>query len=118
MLNASMLLFQEQMDQAYRVPRYFAPVFLVLLIGGALGWLVASIIGFKRARAFGSSTRWFASASVCLLLYHLHFLVLGLGMLNNDSDLVLSIGAFINLFVVVGAICAIIGFTRLTDPRP
>lgn len=118
MLNTSMLLFQEQANEAYRVPRYFAPVFLALLVVGALAWLIAAVLGFTRARAFGSSTRWFASAAVCLLLYHVHFLLLGLGILSNDSDLVLSIGAFINLFVVLGAFCAIIGFTRLTDPRP
>ena len=118
MLNISMLALQEQMDQAYRVPRYFAPVFLLLLVGGALGWLVAAALGFTRARAFGSSARWFAYASLCLILYHLHFLLLGLGFLSNDSDLVLNIGAFLNLFVLVGAICAVVGFTRLTDPGP
>lgn len=117
MLNTSMLAFQEAADQTYRAPKYFAPVFLVLLVCGALGWLVAAVLGFTRARVFGAPTRWFALASVCLLLFHLHFLLLGLGFLSNDSDLTLSIGAFIDLFPVLGAVCAIIGFTRLTNPR-
>jgi hypothetical protein len=113
-LNASMLALQ---DQAFRAPSYFVPVTLLLLVGGALGWLVAALLGFTRARVFGTSARWFALASVCLLLHHLFFIVLALGVINN-SDLVLSVGAFFNLFVALGAVCAIVGFTRLTDPRP
>ncbi|MCA1594203.1 MAG: hypothetical protein LC754_16570 [Acidobacteria bacterium] len=118
MLTTSMLAFQEAADQIYRAPKFFAPVFLLLLVCGALGWLVAAVLGFARARAFGASTRWFALACVCLLLFHLHFLLLGLGLLSNDSELVLSIGAFIDLFPLFGAVCAILGFTRLTNPRP
>lgn len=118
MLYISFLLLQEQGDQAFRAPNYFAPVFLLLLVAGALCWLLAAVLGFSRARAFGSSTRWFAISSVCLLLYHLHFILLGLGFLSNDSDLLLSIGAFLNIFVLLGAVCAIIGFTRLTNPGP
>ncbi len=118
MLNTSMLALQEAGDQAYRAPSYFQAVFLALLVAGALGWLIAAVLGFARARAFGSSTRWFALSAVCLLLYHLHFLLLGLGLFSKDTDLVLSVGAFLNLFVALGALCAIIGFTRLTNPRP
>lgn len=118
MLVASMLAFQEQADQAYRVPTYFRWVFLLLLVCGALGWLVAAVLGFARARAFGSSARWFALAAICLILFHLHFIVLGFAMTQESSDLVLQVGAFLNLFVVLGAVCTIIGFTRLTNPRP
>lgn len=117
MLFASLLAFQEQADQAYRAPTYFRWVFLLLLACGGLGWLVAAVLGFARARAFGSSARWFALAAICLILFHLHFIVLGFAM-TQESDLVLQLGAFINLFVVLGAVCTIIGFTRLTNPRP
>lgn len=119
MHNASLLfLLAQAEDQVFRTPSYFAPVFLVLLVGGAIGWLVAAVLGFARARAFGASARWFALAAVCLIIYHLQILVLGFGVAQRDNDLVLSIGAFFNLFVVFGSICAILGFVRLTDPRP
>ena len=117
MLVVSLLTFA-QADQAYRMPSHFVPVVLLLLGGGALGWLIAAALGFSRARAFGPSIRWFALASVCLLIYHLQFLVLAFGMTQNDGELALSIGAFFNLFVALGAICAIIGFARLNNPRP
>ena len=117
MLNASMLAFQEQASQAFRSPSYFQWVFLLLLACGGLGWLVAAVLGFTRARAFGSSARWFALAAVCLILFHLHIFVLGFAMAQS-SDMVLSVGAFLNVFIVLGAICTIIGFTRLTNPRP
>ncbi len=118
MLVATMLALQAPQDQVFRAPSYFAPVLLILLALGALGWLVAAILGFTRARVFGASARWFALAAVCLVLFHLQLLVLGIGVFGNDTSLVLSVGAFLNLFVVIGAVCAIIGFTRLTNPRP
>ncbi len=118
MLNETMLALQEPADQTFRAPSYFTPVFLLLLGAGALGWLVAAALGFARARAFGSSPRWFALSAVCLLLYHLQWLLVGFGLAQGDNDLVLSTGAFLNLFVVLGAVCAVVGFRRLTDPRP
>lgn len=102
-------------------PGYFFPVFLGLLIAGGVGWLVATVLGFARARAFGSATRWFSFAALCLLLYHIQFVLLGvvaiMGAQQNDFDPVLGLGAFLNIFVVLGAICAIMGFVRLTNPR-
>ncbi len=102
-------------------PGYFFPVFLGLLVAGGVGWLIAAVLGFARARAFGASTRWFSFAAVCLLIYHLQFIVLGflviLGAPKNDFDPVLNVGAFLNLFIVLGAFCSIMGFVRLTSPR-
>ena len=102
-------------------PGYFFPVFLGLLIAGGLGWLIASVLGFARARAFGASTRWFSFAALCLLLYHIQFVLVGilviLGAPQNDFDSVLAVGAFLNVFVVLGAFCAVMGFVRLTNPR-
>lgn len=118
MIVATMLALQAQQDQIFRAPSYFTPVLLALLALGALGWLVAAVLGFTRARVFGASARWFALASVCLVLFHLQLLVLGIGVAGNDTSLVLGVGAFLNLFVVLGALCAIVGFTRLTNPRP
>jgi hypothetical protein len=102
-------------------PGYFVPVLLGSLVAGGVGWLIASVLGFARARAFGASTRWFSFAAVCLLIYHIQFVLLGiaavLGAQQNDFDSVLGLGAFFNVFVVLGAVCAIMGFVRLTNPR-
>ena len=111
MIVATMLALQ---DQAFRAPSYFIPVSLALFGLGALAWVIAASLGFTRARVFGASARWFAFAAVCLVLHHLWFILLALGIVNR-SDLVLGVGAFFNLFVVLGAVCSIIGFVRLTD---
>src|ERR1051325_12096881 len=91
-------------------PAYFAAVLIGSLILGGVGWLVAAVLGVARARAFGASTRWFSFAAVCLLIYHIQFLLLGfiavMGVQQNDFDSVLAFGAFFNLFVVLGAVCA------------
>ncbi len=102
--------------QAYAPPSYFEIVVLVLLGSGALAWLFAAVFGFTRATAFGASTKWFALSATCLVLYHLQFLVLAL-VAYNDPASVLSFGAFFNLFIVLAALCAIVGFKRLSDPR-
>src|SRR5438128_12416755 len=110
-----------QSDIRAKPPSYFGPVFIGILVAGGIGWLIASVMGFARARAFGSSTRWFSFAAVCLLIYHIQFVLLGfvavMGAQQNDFDSVLSFGAFFNVFVVLGAFCAIMGFVRLTNPR-
>ena len=102
-------------------PSYFTPVFVGLLVAGGIGWLVASVLGFARARAFGASTKWFSFGAVCLLLYHVQFVLLGflaiMGAQQNDFDSVLRFGTFLNVFLVLGAVCAIMGFVRLTNPR-
>lgn len=104
-------------------PNYFFLVTLLLLIAGGVGWLIAAVLGFARSPAFGPSARWFSYAAVSLIIYHLHFLLFGvfvfMGMTQNSVDLsmALGVGAFFNLFVVVGAICAIMGFVRMTSPR-
>jgi hypothetical protein len=102
-------------------PSYFVIVTLLLLIAGGVGWLIAAVLGFARSPAFGPSARWFSYAAVCLIIYHLHFLLFGvfvfMGMTQNSNDLTtaLGIGAFFNLFVVLGAICAIMGFVKMTS---
>src|SRR2546421_1455490 len=105
-----------QTGMTARQPAYFALVFIGLLIIGGVGWLIAAVLGFARARAFGASARWFSLAAVCLLIYHIQFLLLGfvaiLGAQQNDFDAVLDFGAFLNVFVVLGAICSIMGFVR------
>jgi hypothetical protein len=113
------LMFQEGMTA--NQPSYFMPVFIALLFAGGIGWLIAAVLGFARARAFGASTRWFSFAAVCLLLYNIYWVLVGfvamLGAQQNNFDSVLVAGAFLNVFVVLGAICAIMGFVRLTNPR-
>ena len=116
-----MLLQQPQLRATH--PNYFFPVVVLLLIAGGVAWLIAAVLGFARSPAFGPSARWFSYAAVCMIIYHLHFLLFGafavLGVSQNSIDLsmALGVGAFFNLFVVFGAICAIMGFVRMTNPR-
>jgi len=116
-----LLAFLIQQDVRATQPSYFFWVAIASLVTGGVGWLIAAVLGFARARAFGASTRWFSFAAVCLLLYHVQFVLLGfltyLGAQQNNFDLVLDFGAFFNVFVVLGAVCAIMGFVRLTNPR-
>jgi hypothetical protein len=119
MLSLAFLSLQAGLSA--KQPGYFAAVLIGSLVLGGLGWLIAAVLGFARARAFGASTRWFSFAAVCLLIYHIQFVLLGfiavMGAQQNDFDSVLGFGAFFNIFVVLGAICAIMGFVRLTNPR-
>jgi len=103
--------------QTFHQPTYFIPVFVGMFLAGAIGWLVAAVLGFARARAFGPSARWFSFAAVCLLLFHIQFLAAGFGVLTNDSGLVFGILTFFNFFILVAAGCAIMGFIKLTNPK-
>lgn len=119
-MTFALLLFLQAADQTettFNEPSYFFPVVLGSLIAGAIFWLVASVLGFARARAFGASARWFSFASVCMLLFHLQFLALAFGLILKDVKTVFAIITFFNVFVVLGALCAIMGFVRLTNPR-
>ena len=116
MVIASMAILA-QVETTFREPGYFAPVMLGMLVLGAVAWLIAAVLGFARARAFGPSTRWFSFTAVCMLLFHIQFLAVGFGVLTNDSSFVFTVLTFFNFFVILGAICAIIGFIRLTTPR-
>ena len=113
---ASVLLLA-QIETRYEQPTWFAAVVLLMLVAGVVAWLIAAVLGFARARAFGPSTRWFAFAAVCMIIYHLQFLFLALGLLLDNSSMTLTVGAFFNLFVVLAALCATMGFIRLTNPR-
>ena len=116
----SLLLLQEVRATQ---PAYFFPVAVALLFLGGIGWLIAAVMGFARARAFGPSVRWFSYAAVCMLLYHLHFIVVGLMVLmamtdkQPDAGTAVGVGSFFNLFVLLAAGCVIMGFIRLTSPR-
>lgn len=102
------------------MPEFFAPVAILLLGVGAVGWLVAAALGFARARALGSTTRWFALSAVCLFIYHIQWVVLVvlIGLRGVITREVLIVAAFFNLFIAIGSICAIVGFARLTSTRP
>jgi uncharacterized membrane protein YhdT len=106
-----------QVETTANKPAYFIPIFLGMFLIGAVAWLIASVLGFARARAFGPSARWFSFAAVCLLLFHIQIIAVGFGMVTNDTSLAFSILTFLNLFVILGAVCAIMGFVRLTNPR-
>ena len=111
------LLVLAQIETRYNQPTYFFPVVGLMLASGLVLWLVAAVLGFARARAFGPSTRWFAIAAVCMIIYHLQFLLLALGLILENPNLTLVVFAFFNLFAVVSAICSIMGFIRLTHTR-
>lgn len=88
-----------------------------LLALGGLGWLMAAALGFARARAYGEPARWFAVSAVCLLLYHVQWLVFAIyGFKEKNMGNVFTVGAFFNLFIVLGAVCAIVGFSRMNAP--
>lgn len=116
MIPALILMFA-QVETRYNQPAYFVPVVVLMLAAGLVLWLVAAVLGFARARAFGPSTRWFAIAAVCMIIYHLQFLLLAVGFILENPSLTLVVFAFFNLFAVVAAICAIMGFVRLTHTR-
>src|SRR5213082_1666146 len=88
-------LLSLQAGLSAKQPAYFALVFIGLLILGGIAWLIAAVLGFARARAFGAATRWFSFAAVCLLIYHIQFILLGfvtfLGAQQNDFDSVRSV---------------------------
>ncbi|MDQ2937154.1 MAG: hypothetical protein M3R67_06565 [Acidobacteriota bacterium] len=113
----ALIVMLAQVETTFHEPSYFAPVMLGMLALGAVAWLIAAVLGFARARAFGPSVRWFSFAAVCLILFHVQFIGLGFGMLTKDNNLIFSILTFFNVFVVLAAICAIMGFIRLTSPR-
>src|SRR6185436_13553809 len=104
------ILLLAQAETTFREPSYFAPVMLLMLVIGAVTWLIAAVLGFARARAFGPSARWFSLSAVCMILFHVQFIVLGLGVLTKDSSLVFGILSFFNFFILIGALCAIMGF--------
>ena len=116
MFSESMLVLL-QVDTTFNKPSYFIPVFLGMFLLGAVAWLIAVVLGFARSRAFGPSARWFSFAAVCLLLFHIQIIAMGFGVVTNDTTLAMSILTFFNLFVILGAVCAIMGFIRLTSPR-
>ena len=114
MLASTLILAQTETQ--FVAPSYFNIVLVGLLVLGAIGWLVATVLGFSRARVFGPAIRWFALAALCLLIYHVQFVLMVVAALQNPG-LLLAIGAFFNLFVVLAAVCAIIGFAQLNKPR-
>jgi hypothetical protein len=106
-----------QVETTFNKPSYFIPVFLGMFLVGAVAWLIAAVLGFARAKAFGPSARWFSFAAVCLLLFHIQFIAVGFGVVTNDTGLAFSILTFFNLFIILGAVCAIMGFIKMTSPR-
>lgn len=119
MVIALILMFQaaDQVETTFKEPSYFVPVILGMFVLGAVLSLVAAVLGFARARAFGAATRWFSFAAICLLLFHIQFLVFGFGVVLQERSIVFPVLTFFNVFIVLAAICAIMGFFRLTNPR-
>ncbi len=123
MIATSLWLLAQTQTQATQ-PGYFIPVFVTLFVISLVVWLIAAVLGFGRARSYGAPARWFALSALCLILYHLHLLLLGIigavGINRREKDygMMLNVGAFFNLFILIGAICAIIGFTKMKTATP
>lgn len=117
MFLVSLLMLALQAETRYTPPAYFTPVVVFCVVAGTIGWLVAAVLGFARARAFGSSARWFAYAAVCMIIFQLMIFMLAVGLILNNPDLTLSVGAFLFLLPALASACAILGFVRLTSPR-
>ena len=83
-LNSILML--AQVETRYTPPSYFLPVAALMLVAGMVLWLVAAVLGFARARAFGPSTRWFAIGAVCMIIYHLQFLLLAVGLIVESES--------------------------------
>src|SRR6185436_20776681 len=96
-----------QVNTTFYKANYFIPIFLGMFLLGAVASLIAAVLGFARARAFGPSARWFSFAAVCLLLFHIQILAIGFGAISNDTGFAASMVAFFNLFIILGAFCAI-----------
>jgi hypothetical protein len=117
-MNSVLLILLQAADQTtFRRPGYFVPVIIGSFVLGAVLSLVAAVLGFARARAFGASARWFSFAALSLLLFHLQFLAFGFGVLLSDDNTIFTILTFFDTFIVLAAFCAIMGFIRLTNPR-
>lgn len=113
MLNALPFVLAQANESQVILPGYFLPVFAVLMIGGALGWLIAAVLGFGRAKSAGSSARWFALAAACLFFFHVQMLVMGFASLKGNAGLAFPLVSALNLFILLAAICSIIGFRQM-----
>src|ERR1044071_5735136 len=103
-----------QAEPPMRLYTKFVWVVTGLLVVGGLGWLIAAALGFARARAYGESARWFAVSAVCMLLYHVQWFVLAVyGLQSKSQEDLLNLFAYFNLFIALGAVCAIVGFARM-----
>lgn len=118
-MSSAIILLLAQATNTFNKPSYFETVVSALLLLGALAWLVASALGFSRVQGFGAAARWFALAAVCVVLYHIHliFVALSAAIFQGDPEMPLRIGAFFNLFILLGGVCMVIGLTKLTDPH-
>lgn len=95
----------------------FTYIAMALIAAGIIGWLVAVAVGLPRVKQMGPAGRWFALSALCILLFHVHLLVFGvmMGMATvskTDTGPALKVGFFFNFFVVLGAFCALIGFSK------
>jgi hypothetical protein len=92
---------------------------LIELLGAAAaddGVRVVALWGAGGAFLFDAVT--FAVSAVCLLLYHVQWFVFAVyGINEQNAENVYGMAAFFNLFVALGAVCSIIGFMRMNDPR-
>lgn len=110
-----MLLLQE--PQVLQPPSYFLPVIVILFFASFLAWLVAVVLGFSRVRAYGSSAKWFALAAMCMVLWLLQFVLIGVVLVKpeQNTELFFVTGAFLPLLFGLAGVCMIMGFVRMTD---
>ena len=100
------------------LPKYFVPIFFILLVAGVLACLIAAVLGFGRSRAHGEGGRWFALAAVCLVIYHIQLLVMGFAAYKGNASIAFPLITALNLFIFLAAICIIFGFYKMKSAKP
>ncbi|MEO6391167.1 MAG: hypothetical protein ABIP75_04890 [Pyrinomonadaceae bacterium] len=102
----------------YEIPKYFVPVFVLLLIVGLVGSLVAFVLGRGRARTGGPAVKWFSFAALALLFYYLQWFVWVYAISRQSTTLIWLLISFNTLFVFVAVVCAIMGFMQIKGAEP
>lgn len=109
-------------DVRYTQPSaMFTYAVIILVVLGVALWLMAMVLGFMRAKTFGPAVRWFAMSAACVFLFHLHLIAFVVVLVviaanKGDASPALKFGFFFNVFIVLGALCAIMGFNQMKAP--
>ena len=109
------LLLLQQVTNVYQQPSYFVPIFVAIWFLGLVLCLGLSVLGFRKMKSVSKEICWFAFAGVFLLLYFLEWFAVIVVIANNNMTLTWLLAAFINLPIVIAAVCAIVGLLKLKD---
>lgn len=102
----------------YQQPKYFVPTLLLLLVVGLLVSLVAFVLGRGRARAGGPAVKWFSFAALALFLYYVQWFAFAFAIARQSTTLIWLLLSFNTLFVLIAAVCALMGFMQIKGAEP